>query len=425
MEQKLGEKVRLRRKQLGLTLKELAGDRVTAAQISAIEKGKCNPSSGLLSYIAEKLMVEPDYFMYTEDERNRKKFENIKAECQKKCSDGDIKAAREYMENAKGMLVSLTDGQKGFYYGIIGNSMYEDKNYKDAFSTYIKAITYYNKAKESKEILDIYFKAGSCLAKTGNHAVAMGYYKTVMFYGDKNKNKRLMERTLYNMALCCTTLKRNEEASYYIIKLEEAISEEDEKYKETYIKRIIMLKGAISYNQKNYAKGLEYFDKAMSMYADKDNSDGLGGVLNNYGLCLVEMGRENEALEYFNKAIKCKGQVDDSFLVESYVSVATIYEKQGKWDKALETISGAEEYILAKDINEQAGAILIAKFRYLYELEDYDKAEIFAFLALDCIQKTHDTKEEAKLYLLIAKMYEKMGDEKNTLTYLSKANKLI
>lgn len=425
MELKLGEKVRLRRKQLGLTLKELAGDRVTAAQISAIEKGKCNPSQGLLIYIAERLKVDPEYFTLTEDERNRKRFEAIKKESQEYYSKEDFKAAKECMEKAKEILASLTDGQKGFYYGLIGNCLYKSGDYKNAFVTYLKSITYNSKVNGIKEILDIYFKTGSCLAETGNYAAAMGYYKIVISYGDKEENKNLIRRALHNMALCCTSMNRHEEAINYINQLEELIKGEDEKDVAVYNQGITMLKGIICCNRKNYDEGLKYFDEAIKIYSSNNNVFGLGRAFNNYGTCLVELGRTQEAQEYFRKAIEYKKQIDDSSLVESYINVADIYEKRGQWDKALEVIGSAEECILAKDISRQEGSVLMTKFRCLFELGDYDKAEIFAFLALDCIQRTYDTKEEARLYVLLSKMYEKMGDEKNTLLYLSKVSKLI
>ena len=40
----LGEKIKRRRKELNMTLKDLAGDRITPGQISLVESGKSNPS---------------------------------------------------------------------------------------------------------------------------------------------------------------------------------------------------------------------------------------------------------------------------------------------------------------------------------------------------------------------------------------------
>jgi transcriptional regulator with XRE-family HTH domain len=118
MELKIGEKIRRRRKQMRLTLKELAGDMVTPAQISAVEKGKCRPSHGLLDYIAKKLETDVEYFTLSDEERYRKDFEGIKTQSQKLYDE------KKYEEVAKGLngidetLAFLRDDQKGFFYSI-------------------------------------------------------------------------------------------------------------------------------------------------------------------------------------------------------------------------------------------------------------------------------------------------------------------
>ena len=76
----LGEKIKLRRKELNLTLKNLAGDRITAGQISLVESGKSNPSMDLLEYLASTLNVTVEYLMETEETQADKicrYFENI------------------------------------------------------------------------------------------------------------------------------------------------------------------------------------------------------------------------------------------------------------------------------------------------------------------------------------------------------------
>lgn len=48
----LGEKIKRRRKELNMTLKDLAKDRITPGQISLVESGRSNPSMDLLEYLA-------------------------------------------------------------------------------------------------------------------------------------------------------------------------------------------------------------------------------------------------------------------------------------------------------------------------------------------------------------------------------------
>ena len=61
----LGEKIKILRKQKNMTLKELAGDRVTTAQISHIERDKSHTSYELLEYLSERLDVSIDYLLET------------------------------------------------------------------------------------------------------------------------------------------------------------------------------------------------------------------------------------------------------------------------------------------------------------------------------------------------------------------------
>ena len=62
----MGEKIKRRRKELNMTLKELAGERITPGQISLVESGRSNPSMDLLEYIAITLNTSVEYLMETE-----------------------------------------------------------------------------------------------------------------------------------------------------------------------------------------------------------------------------------------------------------------------------------------------------------------------------------------------------------------------
>ena len=63
----LGEKIKRRRKELNMTLKDLAGDRITPGQISLVESGRSNPSMDLLEYLAGALNTSVEYLMESEE----------------------------------------------------------------------------------------------------------------------------------------------------------------------------------------------------------------------------------------------------------------------------------------------------------------------------------------------------------------------
>lgn len=61
-ENHLGEKIRELRKRLGVTQKDLAGDKITRNMLSLIESGSASPSVATLLYIAERLGTPAGYF---------------------------------------------------------------------------------------------------------------------------------------------------------------------------------------------------------------------------------------------------------------------------------------------------------------------------------------------------------------------------
>lgn len=96
----LGEKIKKRRKELNMTLKDLAGDRITPGQISLVESGKSNPSMDLLEYLASELKTSVEYLMESEETQAEKictYFENITESC---IISENLIQAEQYIEKA-------------------------------------------------------------------------------------------------------------------------------------------------------------------------------------------------------------------------------------------------------------------------------------------------------------------------------------
>lgn len=77
MRSNIGEKVRIRRKSLGLTQQQLAGDGITRNMLSLIENGSSMPSVQTLEYLADRLGVSVAYF-FMDDYNNYDKSEQTK-----------------------------------------------------------------------------------------------------------------------------------------------------------------------------------------------------------------------------------------------------------------------------------------------------------------------------------------------------------
>ena len=72
----MGERIRELRLRLGITQKELAGDRITRNMLSLIESGNASPSVSTLLYIAERLGTSAGYF-FTSTEADEGRYFKI------------------------------------------------------------------------------------------------------------------------------------------------------------------------------------------------------------------------------------------------------------------------------------------------------------------------------------------------------------
>src|SRR5687767_13630850 len=72
---RLGERVRTLRVSAGLTQTQLAGDRFSKEYISQIERGKTRPTESTVTWLAERLGVDPSLLSFGVSTEDRAKLE--------------------------------------------------------------------------------------------------------------------------------------------------------------------------------------------------------------------------------------------------------------------------------------------------------------------------------------------------------------
>jgi tetratricopeptide (TPR) repeat protein len=328
------------------------------------------------------------------------------------------------VKGAEETLIYLRDDQKGFYYSIKGSCCYDKNEYDNAFDLYMKSLTCYLKTKDVNTIADLYVKVDNCLYRTRKYDMALGYYLGAKRYINENISHDIAAKILYDIALCYISLKRYDPAGEYMEICREYINSHEWPGKNNLVPGINMMKGIIERDLKLNRVGLEEFNQAFEQYKQDNNIAGMGRAKNNAALCLWDLGEKEKAIEYFREALKYKDQCGDETLVDTYTNMAELYKEMENIEGALDIINAAEEKMLSKDSTEGLIEIFRTKFEYLAEIKDYDRAEIFAFLALDYIEKTGDKKAESKLYVKLSEMHKNMGDENTAIEYLIKANKI-
>lgn len=375
----LGEKIKKLRKEQNMTLKELAGDRITAAQISHIERDKSHTSQELLEYLADKLGVSVDYLLETKEMQSKKITDNLilKSEIYIKCDE--LEEAEEQINE----IIKVC------------------KNYK---------------------LTENYGKCNNLLAeiycKRGDYSSAVYYYEKALYYFIKNEDKE----DIYNCYVSIGDIYELDKfykgalTHYMFAKevLEESNIEDGDIYKELYSKI------SKSYmNLKQPQKALEFMEK-IDRIDNEDNVKEEVNILVMKAKGLLSVGKYVESKECFNKALEIiKKEENKNRLAQVYLTMSNIYSEIGDVDKHLEYSQKVYD-ITKRDENKYMMESLFNMIESYVQKGEYEMAKKYCKLALVSSIKNKDKYYEYKSLKFYSDMYKNQDEVETAIDYLNK-----
>ena len=375
----LGEKIKKLRKEQNMTLKELAGDRITAAQISHIERDKSHTSHELLEYLADKLGVSVDYLLETKEMQSKKITDNLilKSEIYIKCDE--LEEAEEQINE----IIKVC------------------KNYK---------------------LTENYGKCNNLLAeiycKRGDYSSAVYYYEKALYYFIKNEDKE----DIYNCYVSIGDIYELDKfykgalTHYMFAKevLEESNIEDGDIYKELYSK---ISKSYMNLNQPQ--KALEFMEK-IDRIDNEDNVKEEVNILVMKAKGLLSVGKYVESKECFNKALEIiKKEENKNRLAQVYLTMSNIYSEIGDVDKHLEYSQKVYD-ITKRDENKYMMESLFNMIESYVQKGEYEMAQKYCKLALVSSIKNKDKYYEYKSLKFYSDMYKNQDEVETAIDYLNK-----
>jgi len=413
----LGEKIRLKRKEKNLTLKELAGDKVTSGQISLVESGKANPSIELLQYIAEKLDTDIEYFLESEEKQASRICEFYCNICESAIISEDFLKAIEAIE-------------KGAFYADKYNLNY----YKAKFEYFYAKIEYKRDNLQAAQLHCLY--ANSLFLKTdsiddiiktflllGQISFSMGAINTALNYfiqadsmlnRDEYVNEKLKANIMYNIAKCYDKLGDIKQAISFanIAKDKLSILEDKKKYGE-----ILMLLSLSYAKENNLNKALKYAEMAREVFESFESDNEIVEIEMSLGNIFSKIGNFEESFEHLNKALKLKNKKDSNFY-DILFSYSENYIKIKDYDKALEFVNK-----IFDEFGENS-LYRIKCYKLFYEIydekNDYNNAEKILLEAIKYLEALDLKKELADFYTILGRFYMKVNERELALNYLDK-----
>ncbi|MZQ74767.1 MAG: helix-turn-helix domain-containing protein [Peptoclostridium sp.] len=381
----LGQKIKKLRKERNLTLKELAGNRVTAAQISHIERDKSYPSQDLLDYFSQKLSVSVDYLVESKEAQVKQISESILLKGEYYIKNKKLKSAKDELtkviELCKEYNVNSLCANAKF---LLGQVYRDEGDYTMAASMFERSLILNIKTSNVKGALGCYLELGKVYMLQKCYKPATDkFIQGKNYLVDNNVINYDIERLLYiNLSYCSMELGEYDDAIFYSKKVDE-IEEKMKDYKHK--GNSLFLLGNKYMGEGDYIRAKKYFSKALDVFNEHEKK--------------LEQAR-------------------------TYVVMSYIHENLKQYEEALEKVKIA--YEIHKDIeNEHLVEIMFDYTRALLNKGDIESAKELSKKALAMSIKLKNKLLEAKAIKYYAKAHLKEGNVEIALENMNRNIELV
>lgn len=323
----LGEKIKRRRKELNMTLKDLAGDRITPGQISLVESGKSNPSMDLLEYLAGILNVSIEYLMETEESQAEKicgYFENI-ADSHILTRKFDL--AEQYIESS----LFYADKYKleykkarGLY--LKGKIELLRDNHAQAQQLFLSANVIFIKYNSYEDIVKTYIKLGRITLEMKAYYSACSYFKQAenVFLDNDVTHDLTIGQIYYYIAITYFKLDDVEKSVNYSFLAKQKFEQVGNK--KEYAKSLLLF--AEGANKKgDIDTAVQYSNKALKIFKEVDDLLYVSEIENSLGKLFYEFDNVEESFIHYRAAAKIRSEFPDEKYVETLINICENYIK--------------------------------------------------------------------------------------------------
>ncbi|SHF13996.1 helix-turn-helix domain-containing protein [Caloramator proteoclasticus] len=416
----LGEKIKAKRKEKNLTLKELAGDRVTPGQISLVESGKANPSIELLEYIAEKLETDVDYFLESEEKQASKICEYYLNIAEVSISSKEFEKAKEYVE--KGIHYANEYNlilYKGKFNMVLAIIKYHDKKYEESQQYCLIANSLFLKLNLVEDVIKSFILLGKI-------SINMGYYSTALNYftqGDTIISENFLEdeflkaKINYYIAISNLYLNKISQAIDYAYIAKKKLEVFNDK--KAYADVLVLL--SLSYAKEGkIEKAINYSKKAKEMLSELDYKKDIAEIEDGIGEIFAKFDNFEESFSHLTNALKIKQEIKDNTVPLTLFKLCDNYIKLGQIDKAKEVVID-----ILDNLKYEEHEYRIKAYEYLYKIYSIEnntaKIEEVLINTIKYLEATEYKRELANFCVLLGKLYIDLNMQELALKYMNRS----
>lgn len=415
----LGEKIKRRRKELDMTLKDLAGDRITPGQISLVESGRSNPSMDLLEYLAGALNTSVEYLMESEETQAEKIIKYYEKMAESYILSGDYITGEKYIENALFYVDKYNlEYRKARIIFLRAQICQSKGEYTLAQQLLLSSNIIFIKNNNYEEIVKTFVNLGKITLKQKAFHSSNSYFRQAekVYLDNEIGDDFLLGEIYYYMAQAYFNIENIEMAMEY--------SNLAKKYfdkvgnREEYAKSLLIT--AEEYNKKgDLINAIKYSEKTLEVYRELNELTNVSEIENNLGKLFYEFEDIEESFKHYNIAKDILARKKDSKVIETLINICENYIKVKNIPKCEVVLAEINSY-LEKNDTENIIKLNLLWYR-IYILKDLLREAEFILLDTYDIAKNNNLKrEEGELAIILGKFYVDNKKEVEATRYLDK-----
>ncbi|MGG7056804.1 helix-turn-helix domain-containing protein [Clostridium nigeriense] len=400
----LGEKIKRRRKELDMTLKDLAGDRITPGQISLVESGRSNPSMDLLEYLAAALQTSVEYLMESEETQAEKISVYYEQIAESYILSGDYITGEKYIENALYYVEKYNLEYRKAKIIYLRAQIYMAKGELTlAQQFFLSSNVIFIKNNNYEEIIKTFLNLGKITLNLKAYHSSSSYLRQAeKVYLDNNiGNDFLLGEIYYYMAESYFKIENIAKAIDYSFLAKSKFEQVNNR--EEYAKTLLLL--SEEYNKKgDLSNAIKYSQKTLEVYKELDELNNISEIENNLGKLFYEFENIEESFKHYEISKEIRIRRKDFKIVETLINICENYIKLKDISKCEELLGEINTYLDEGDIE---GLIELKLLWYrIYTIKELSREAENVLLDTYNLAKANDLQKQlGKLSIMIGKFY--------------------
>jgi tetratricopeptide (TPR) repeat protein len=412
---RLGERVRSLRVAAGLTQTELAGGRFSKEYISQIERGKTRPTEETITWLADRLGVDPAFLAVGVSTEERTKVETLLARAEALTeAHQDAEAVEAFREARAAVAGTWAPALEARALAGEAWALQQHGEIRDAL-VLLQEARELVEAPDFSDVdrADVLFRLGVCRYKLSSAGTATALFDEALSLAEASGLPcDLLRADILGWRSRCHRLQRDYVAAREDV--ERALELAQDLGDRRAIANTYFQASLIAQRQGHWVLSRNYAQRAKELYQELNDERNVGRLLLNLGGLTLLLGDEDQAVEHLKAAFARALETDSpADAAQALGGLATVHLRRGEYDDADETARKALDLLQGREdfLHEVCPSQLVLG-RALLERGRFDEAEE-SFRAADAAaEQLGSLSHRAEAWVALGDLAARRGDDR-------------